>query len=32
MLPWAAGHIVVADENGDIVEAGPAKRMKVAAQ
>ena len=32
MLFWTAGHVVAADENGDTVEAGPAKRMKVAAE
>lgn len=32
MLFWTAGHAVAADENGDCVEAGPAKRMKVATE
>ena len=32
MLFWTAGQVVAADENGDTVEAGPAKRMKVAAE
>ncbi len=31
-LFWTAGHVVATDENGDTVEAGPAKRMKVAAE
>ncbi len=32
MLFWTAGLIVAADDNGNTVEAGPAKRMKVAAE
>lgn len=31
-VPGKIGHIVAAEENGDTVEAGPAKRMKVAAE